>query len=293
MILVLGAVLLWSTLGLIGKFLYSMGAEPLFVVTFRVLFGLGVLGAVIGLVRPRLLCVPWEKIPGLALYGIVAVGANFAFFFLALRHTTVATAAVVANSYPAFVALLARLILGERLHGRKLLALGLTMAGVFLVAGGCEPGALRANLPGLGFALGNASCLAAYNLMGKRLIAQANPWTVMFYGFLFGGLFLTALWGSQGAVVPVLPVHGWLLIVAIAVFPSILGYGLYLLALRRMEASRAAIVATLEPVLASLWAWLVLGERMTPGQILGGILVIAGVLLLRVSFDRKGLTKRN
>ncbi len=281
MTLVLAAVLFWSTLGVIGKALYGLGAGPLFVVTFRVLFALGILGAGLGLVRPRLFRAPRERLPGLVLYGIVAVGANFALFFLALGHTTVATAIVVAYSHPALVALLAWPLLGERLDRRKLLALGLTAGGVFLVAGGYEPGALQANFLGLGYALGNALCLAAYNLLGKRLIARVDPWTVMFYGFLFGGGFLAALWGARGAVVPALPAAGWLLIVALAVFPSILAYGLYLLALRRLEASRAAIVATLEPVLASAWAWLALGEGMLPGQLVGGALVIAGVLVLQ------------
>ncbi|MBC7170610.1 EamA family transporter [Candidatus Bipolaricaulota bacterium] len=282
MTLVLAAVLFWSTLGVIGKTLYGLGAEPLFVVTFRVLFALGILGAGLGLVRPRLLRVPRGRLPGLALYGVVAVGANFALFFLALQHTTVATAIVVAYSHPALVALLAWPLLGERLNLRRVLALALTAGGVFLVAGGYEPGALQANLLGLGYALGNALCLAAYNLLGKRLIVRVDPWTVMVYGFVFGGAFLAALWGARGAVIPTLPAAGWLLIVALAAFPSILAYGLYLLALRRLEASRAAIVATLEPVLAAAWAWLALGEGMLPGQLVGGALVIAGVLVLRV-----------
>ncbi len=288
MTLVLAAVLFWSTLGVIGKTLYGMGAEPLFVVTFRVLFALGILGAGLGFVRPQLLRVPGERIPSLALYGVIAVGANFALFFLSLRHTTVATAIVVAYSHPALVALLAWPILREPFTPRKLLALALTAGGVFLVAGGHEPGALQGNLIGLGYAFGNALCLAAYNLMGKRLLVQVDPWTVMFYGFLFGGMFLTGLWGGQGAVLPVLPIQGWLLIVALAAFPSILAYGLYLMALRRLEASRAAIVATLEPILAAAWAWLALGERMLPGQLVGGALVVAGLVVLQVGSPGQG-----
>lgn len=289
MSLVLAAVLFWSTLGLMGKALYSLGAEPLFVVTFRVLFALGILGVGLGFVQPRLLRAPRERIPGLALYGVVAVGANFALFFLALQHTTVATAIVVAYSHPALVALLAWPILREPFTARKLLALAFTAGGVFLVAGGHKPGAFQGNLIGLGYAFGNALCLAAYNLMGKRLLVRVDPWTVMFYGFLFGGMFLTALWGGQGAVLPILPIQGWLLIVALAVFPSILAYGLYLMALRRLEASRAAIVATLEPILAAAWAWLALGEGLSVDQIMGGVLVIAGILVLRVRSDRRGV----
>ncbi|MBC7092713.1 DMT family transporter [Candidatus Bipolaricaulota bacterium] len=110
---------------------------------------------------------------------------------------------------------------------------------------------MRGNLLGAEFALGSAAAISFYNLMGKRLLQGMNPWTVTFYGFLFGGAALGGLWAAQGALVPALPAYGWGLILLLAVFPSILAYGLYLKALERMEASRAAIVATLEPVLSS------------------------------------------
>lgn len=270
-----------------GKTLYALGAEPLFLVTFRVLFALGILGAGLGLLRPRLLRVPRERLPELLFYGVVAVGANFALFFLALQYTTVATAVVISYTHPTLVALLAWPLLGEPVERRKLAALALTAGGVFLVAGGHDLSTLQGNLLGLGYAFGNALCVATYNLMGKTLLSRLNSWTILFYGFLFGGLFLAVVWGGGGAVIPVLPLWGWLLIVALALFPSILAYGLYLRALRRMEASRAAILATLEPVLATLWAWLALGEGLDPAQVMGGILVIAGVLLLRMGFPRR------
>jgi len=60
---VLAAVLFWSTLGLMGKALYSLGADPLFVVTFRVLFALGILGAVLGAFRPRVVRAPLARLP--------------------------------------------------------------------------------------------------------------------------------------------------------------------------------------------------------------------------------------
>lgn len=293
MSLVLAAVLLWSTLGPMGKVLYALGAEPLFLVTFRVLFALGILGAGLGFLHPRLLFLPRKELPGLLLYGVVAVGANFALFFLALRHTTVATAIVVSYTHPVLVVLLAWPLFGERWEQRKLAALALTAGGVFLVAGGHDPGTLQGNLLGLGYAFGNALCLATYTLMGKTLLSRLPPWTILFYGFLFGGVFLAAVWGGGGAVIPVLPLGGWLLLVALAVFPSILAYGLYLGALRRMEASRAAILATLEPVLATLWAWLALGEGLDPFQVMGGTLVIAGVLLVRVGPPGRSLTNRS
>ena len=78
------------------------------------------------------------------------------------------------------------------------------------------------------------------------------------------------------------PLLVWTLILVLALFPSILAYGLYLKALERLEASRAAISATLEPVLASLLAFIILGEQVEPLQALGGLLVLGGVVVLQL-----------
>jgi len=279
--LVLAAVACWSVLGAIGKTLYGLGAYPLAVVTFRVAFALAILLVALGAFRPRLVRIPPRRLPALVLYGLVAIGANFACFFYALRHTSVATAVVIVYSHPALVALLSWPLFGERLDRRKLLALGLTLGGVFLVAGAYAPEALRGNLVGVGLALGSAIAISVYNILGKKLLRGMNAWTVTLYGFAFGGIALTVLWATHGAQVPALPAYGWGLIFVLAVFPSILAYGLYLKALTRIEASRAAIVATLEPVLAAVWAWLALGETVTPLQLGGGALVLAGVASLR------------
>lgn len=264
-----------------GKELYRLGAEPLTVVVLRVGMATGILGLVIGAFRPTLLRIPRARVPGLALYGLLGIAVNMACFFYALQYTTVTTAIVLAYAHPAIVVLLARLAFKEPLNRQVAGALVLTMAGVFLVAEGYHLDALRLNLPGVGFALANAAGIAAFNVLGKRLVGSSNSWTVLFYGLIFGGLVLTGVWGLQGPSLPSLPAYGWLLIAALAVFPSILAYGLYLRALVHLPAGRASIAATLEPVLASFLAWAILGERVTALQAAGAALVLSGVLIIR------------
>jgi len=265
----------------IGKELYRLGLDPLSVITFRVLFGIGLLLATVGVFKPSLLRVEARRLPILGLYGFVAVALNFTCYFYALQYITVTTAIILVYTYPAIVTLLSRLFFKERLERWKLLALALTLAGVFLVAQGYAPERLILNLKGALLALTTAAGIAFYNLMGKRLLGGLNPWTLTLYGFLFGGLFLTG-WRSWQGLPTDYPLLAWALILVLAIFPSILAYGLYLKALKLLEASRAAITATLEPVLASLLAFIILGERIAPWQILGGLLVLAGVALLQL-----------
>jgi len=280
-LLVLVAVIFWSGLGVIGKELYGLGLDPLSVITFRVLFAFGLLLAAVGIFKPSLLHVQAQKLPVLVLYGLVAVALNFTCYFYALQYITVTTAIILVYTYPAIVTLLSRLIFKERLERWKLLALGLTLAGVFLVAQGYALERLILNLKGALLALTTAAAIAFYNLMGKRLLRGINSWTLTLYGFLFGGLFLAG-WRSWQGLPADYPLLAWGLILVLALFPSILAYGLYLQALKHLEASRAAITATLEPVLAAWLAFIVLGEQVEPLQALGGLLVLGGVILLQL-----------
>ncbi len=279
--LVLLAVIFWSGLGVIGKEIYRLGGDPLTVVTFRVLFAFGLLLGTLGSFKPNLIRVRSRDLPLLALYGLVAFALNFTCYFYALKFTTVTTAIVLVYTYPAMVTLLSRLFFREALDRGKLFALGLTLAGVFLVAQGYALEQFKLNLKGASLALTTAAGISFYNLMGKRLLKGFDSWTITFYGFLFGGLVLVGWWSWQSPSGLGFPVLAWVLILLLALFPSILAYGLYLKALNHLEASRAAIVATLEPVLASLLAFIILHESVEPLQAFGGALVIGGVLILR------------
>lgn len=98
---VLAAAFLWATLGIGGKGLYAAGAAPMLVVAWRALLAALVLGGVLAVRAPRLLGLPARAVPFFAAYGLV-VAANYACYFLALRHTTVAVAIVLLYTYPAF-----------------------------------------------------------------------------------------------------------------------------------------------------------------------------------------------
>ena len=274
------AVLFWSWIGIIGKYLYAYGMPPLTAVTFRVLFAWGLLFSLM-VWKPRRLRVPLVKLPGLALYGLVAVVANYVCYFYALKYLSVAAAVILIYTNPSLVVLLSWPVLGERPTKGELAALLLTLGGVFLVAQGYAPGKLVLNWKGVLFALATAGSIALYNLAGKRYVRELDPWTVMSYGLLFGGALLAGGWLATGDRGLSYPLPAWWLVALLGLFPTLLGYGLYLKGLRYLRAGHAAIAATAEPFLASLWAMSLLGERLEPLQILGGLLVVGTALGLQ------------
>lgn len=277
------AAVFWSTLGILGKFLYRYGADPLTVVTIRATIAFATLAAILAVMDRRLLRISRRDIPFFALYGLVGVTFNYASYFYALRWTTVTTAVILLYTYPALVTLLAALFLGERLNWIKGLVLGLTFVGCYLVVQGYDPTALQLNLYGVLFGLGAGATAAVYSLFGKKALQRYNSWTTVCYAFGFGALFLIILRSPQAVLTVNYPWPAWAAILALAWFPTLLAYALFTTSMKYIEASKASITATLEPVAASLLAYLLLGEVMEWPQLVGAGLVLAGIVGLQFS----------
>lgn len=275
------AAALWATLGLFGKFLYRYPVDPITVVALRAAIAALTLGAVLAVCRPGWLVIDRRDLPFFALFGLVGVALNYACYFLALKWTTVTTAVVLLYTYPALVVLGAAIFFQEAVGRLKALALLLALGGCFLVAQGYDPAALRFNLPGVFYGLGAAVTMAAYSLLGKRGVRRYPGWTVVFYAIGFGAAGL-ALWRGTGLLLALsYPWPAWLLILGLAWLPTLLAYSLFTLALNDIEAGRAGIVATLEPVLAAGAAYLVLDERLALPQWAGAALILAAVLVVQ------------
>ncbi|MDR7484378.1 MAG: DMT family transporter [Armatimonadota bacterium] len=277
---VAAAAFLWATLGVAGKALYAVGAEPLVVVAWRAILAVLVLGAGLAILGPGLPRLPPRALPFFALYGLVAA-SNYACYFLALRHVPVAVAIMLLYTYPSFVAVAARFFFAEPLSPAKTLALGLSFAGVVLVGGGFHVGAAHVSLPGVLYGLGAAVAMAAYSLLGKRATRDHDPWTVVLFSLAGAALLLAAALGRRltraFAYTPLM----WAGLVYLAVGPTLLAYGLFLWALRRVEVSGASVWTTLEPPMAAALAFVFLGEVPGTEQVVGGVLILTGVGILQ------------
>lgn len=280
-LLVVVAAILWATLGILGKFLYRFDADPLTVVTLRASIAFITLATILAVVNRRLLRIHRRDIPFFAIYGLVGVTLNYAFYFYALNWTTVTTAVVLLYTYPTMVALLAALFLGEQLNWIKALALSATFLGCYLVVQGYDPRAFQLNWHGVLFGLGAGATAAVYSLFGKKALQKYDSWTAVCYAFGFGALFLV-IWRTPQVILSVnYPLPAWVAIFALAWFPTLLAYALFTAAMKYIEASKASITATLEPVTAALLAYLFLGEVMESPQLVGVGLVFAGVVGLQ------------
>jgi DME family drug/metabolite transporter len=269
-LLVALAALLWGSLGPVARVAFEAGVEPLELAFWRATIA-GALFALHAVVRRRLR-VARRDVPGLVLFAFLGVTIFYWSYLRSVEIGGAALAAVLLYTAPAWVAIAAALWLGERLTRRTLAALVLTLAGVALVAGG-GGGESRISAAAVAWGLVSGLSYAVYYLFGKRYFARYEAPTLFLYALPIGALSLlpAVRFAPKSAA-------AWLAILFIAVVPTYLAYLLYAHGLRRVEATRAAMVATLEPVVAAVVAYIAWGERLGVAATFGGALVLAGVL---------------
>ncbi len=271
------AAVLWGTLGVAVRSLLASGLSPLQAAAWRASGAFAVLLIYCLLVNRPALRVRRRDLPLLAAFGAVSVAGFMTIYFMAIDLTTIATAAVLMYTAPAWVVILARAFYGEAMTPMKTAAVGFTFAGCALVVGAFGPGALRLSTPGLMAGLGAGLTYALYSIFGKAALRRHSPLTTVVFTLGFGAVFLIAASGGLPVVrTAILPVLAY-----VVAAPTCAAYLLYIAGLRQIEAGRASVVATLEPVVAALAGTLLLREPMSAAQWGGAALVLGGVILVQ------------
>ena len=275
-----GAVLLWGTS-------YAAAKTALQQVSPATLIGLRMLLA-------SLVLLPfWSRLPRpryqagdgrwLLVLGLLQPCLYFLCEVQALRHTSSAQAGTIAALVPLFVAVMARIWLGERLRTPALLGLLASLAGVILLSLAAV-GSVAAPDPLLGNSLQLMAmlCAASYMVLLKRLSDRYDTWWLTGVQNLLGVLFyLPAVWLARDSLLTV-DLQGWLATGYLGGIVTLGGFGLYNMALRVLPASEAALSINLVPLLAILVGWLLLGEAMTPLQSLAALLILGGVVISQI-----------
>ncbi|GAB4248013.1 EamA family transporter [Deferrisoma sp.] len=278
---VAAAAVLWASSGVAGKALFRDGVEPLALVQMR-----ATLGAVVGFLalglRGAPLRLPRAEWPWVALLGGGALAFVQVTYFYAISRIEVAAAILLQYLAPALIAAVAVGTGAERATRAKLAALVLALGGAYLVVGG--GGIHLSRMDGLGVAAGLASavCFAAYSLLGQRVMARVPPWTALVYALAFAAVTLHLLYPPFHYLRAGYSPGQWGLIAYVALMGTLVPFGLYFVGIERVRATRASIVALLEPVSAAAIAFAVLGEALGAGRLAGGALVLAAVAVLNL-----------
>ena len=271
---------LWGLIGLFNRRLSAGGLSAQSIVVVRNLGGLAVLTLVLALTDRKALRIQWKHLPYFFGTGVVSVLCFTLCYFRCQQICSLAMAAILLYTAPAFVVLLSALLWREKVTDRKLAALVLAFLGCVFVSGILQGGLA---LSPLGLILGVASGFfyGLYSIFGRYALAHYQPLTVTYYTFLFAGLGSLPLLRTEevGPVLESLPLLGSAAgLVAVA---TVLPYIFYTRGLARVDSGRASILASVEPVVAALVGVAAFGEPLSWGVVLGLGCILTTVYLLR------------
>ncbi|HEY72177.1 MAG TPA: DMT family transporter [Thermoflexia bacterium] len=276
---VLASTALWGTSAIFVRLIAtSKNVTPFALAFWRDLFTFIVLLAVTALLRPASLRVQRRDLPWLMALG-GSLGVFHVVWNLGVLINGAAVATVQQAAMPAIVAVAAWLIWREALTWNKILAIILTFAGTVMVTGLGVLGQFKFTLPGLLVGLAVPSTYACWNLFGKKVRERCSSFTTWVYAFGFSTLVLFPLQFFAAQPWPVSPVV-CLWFAGLVSLSTAIPFPIYAFGLGRLPASVATILAMTEIPIVSVYAYFLLGERMSPDQILGAALVVAGALLL-------------
>lgn len=278
--LIVAASVLWGTMGILAKFSYEYGVQPATLIALRQIAGFTTLLVVLVLFDRRSLKVEKRDVALLLVLGVFAVSFQRVSYFYSISFTTATVAAILFYTYPVFVNVFAWFFLREKVAFGHLVAIVLTFLGVAFVVRVYDVAALRVNFVGILFGLACSLLFVLYFLLTKRLRSRYAGWTLTLYGDGIGALVLLPVVAVSYSEVVVFPVELWLLILAIAWFPSLLAYVLYSSALKFVRASKGSVLSVIEPLSAAVLSMVFIGERLELLQTLGIAVALAGVVLL-------------
>jgi len=223
----------------------------------------------------------WLKLMGLSFVG---VAFNQFMFLLGLKYTTPANSAILYTLTPLFVLIIAVFFLkDDRLNVQKVVGVIVAILGVLIVlfAQGYsfDSTLMKGNLITLGAVLSWAMYLG----FGRLVIPKYDSVQITAIVMILGALMYApiGLWHLPGFEWQQISERAWIGYIYITFFSSALAYLLLTMALQHLNSSQASVFINAQPIVAALFSWLAYGEELTLSLIFGGIMTIAGIVILQ------------
>lgn len=281
-VFVLSAGTLWGLMGIFVRKLSTYGFSSLQIACLRILFGAALFLVITGCYRRELLKIRLRDVGLFLGMGHLSLLLFTVCYFTTINLASLSVAAILLYTSPIWVMLLSALCFREKITGRKLLCAAMAFGGCVLVSGigsasGLSPMVIVTGLlSAVGYGL--------YSIFGTFALRKYQPLTVTTYAFLFGALGAIVLCKPAEIIAVIVSAPnpgGLVLLLAVTAFvTAVLPYLLYTVGLNHMRASAAAIMASIEPVVATAAGALVFGEGLTFSAVAGIALVLGAIVVL-------------
>ncbi len=277
-LMLLATVVLWALNLTVTRYILTHGFEPLAYATVRYGLATAIFIGIV-LVGERTLRIARRDLP-LAALAAVLIFLNQLSFVYALEKTTASTIALILGATPVFAAAIGLALGLERLSRRFWIAAVISFAGVGLVALGS--GEVSGDRRGVLLGIATAATWAAYSVAVGPLMQRYSASRISVVVLGLGWLAILAVSTPQAAHQDLeVGWKVWLLLGFATIGPLVLTTIMWFRVIHRIGASRATLVANLQPFVAAVFALVLLSEHMTPLQVAGGILIAGGILTAR------------
>ena len=290
----IGAAIAWGTTGVATRAALNNGLPPIGLTSMRAVIATAVL-YVLARSTGRALSgdrATWSLGSMMALFNLAL---PFIFVTFAYRYASVGFVGFIIALIPLATAVLAHYILAdEPLHLAKVSALTVAMVGVATLLLSGDSGLADGGRPLLAAALTGAGVLSIglAGVLAKRSAGSYDPITLTTTQFAVGAVLLVPLTAVTEGIPSGMSAWGWFLIIYLSVVGSVVPFLLYYWVLHHVSSTRAATIGYLVPIVALGTGIVFLGEQLQPGLVVGGMLILAGVLMTGRSESKRALRVR-
>ena len=284
---VLSAGTFWGVMGIFVRKLGTYGFSSLQIACLRIMFGAALFLLITGIFDRKLLKIQLRDVGLFLGMGLISLLMFTVCYFTTINLASLSVAAILLYTSPIWVMLMSAVCFREKITRRKLLCAAMAFGGCVLVSGVGSAASLSPMVIATG--LLSAVGYGLYSIFGTFALRKYQPLTVTTYAFAFG---------AAGALVLCRPVEiagmistasnpgGLILLLIVTAFvTAVLPYLLYTVGLSNMRASVAAIMASIEPVVATAAGALVFGEALTAPAFAGIALVLAAIVVLNAKTE--------
>ena len=281
--MVLGSATAFGTLAIFAKLGYASGLGTEQTLAFRFLLaaiGMLALAMVIGQNPLRL---RRNQLATLFALGGLVYTAQSLTYFIALRSLPASLVVLIAYIYPSLVVVAGWLFLRRAVSLWHWVALAASFAGVAMLVGGARFQLSWVLVWPVALAIASPIIYTGYILIGERVMSSVPAVAasaVIMSGAALAFCLLAAL--NHELALP-RNTSGWAVAVGIALFPTMVAISLFMAGLPRVGAARAALLSTWEPVVTVLLAVVILGDRLSIIQVVGGVLVLLAVIVVQAA----------
>lgn len=275
-----------TVFGTIGLFVRNIPLPSGEIALYRAILALVLIGAFLLVTKQK---IPFRKIkkeiPLLILSG-VAMGFNWILLFEAYKYTTVSVATLSYYFAPVIVTFACPIIFKEKMGLKQWICFIMSTVGIVMITGIGDLSQGKSHLKGIAFGLG-AACLYATVILLNKFIKNVDGIHRTFLQFVSAIIVLVPYVAfTSGVNVFTMNAKGWVFLLIIGLVHTGITYCLYFSSIKELPGQKAAVLSYIDPLVAVLVSVLILHEKMTPMQVIGGLLILGFTLWNEISPER-------